>query len=217
MIERILSTVSTQKRPGLTGLCLHNLLRNKSPDSDVIICDDNSTQMNAAWFTRFGLTMETAVPGRHYHAHRLLRFLESDYRFLLILDSDMLTTPRFDALILAAWEQAQQPELLATGYQSRLAKTLEVFPNYLLLSTCPGCCQFFTRPLAARAHAYLKNVSGYTHRWDILQAEGLQTCVCTGRSVVQHLGIFEGMNADKNNVSPDYSENFTGSLYVGTR
>lgn len=208
--------VSTHNRPTATGICLCSVMAGKSAGSELLVMDDHSTEMSGQWFSRFGIKTEPTE--EFYMLSKLKRFLKSGHDFLIALDGDVVVNRNFDTAIKNSWHEHRDLGALATGYISRLHQenTIRRFHNYCLLPSTTGFCMAFTRPNAEKMIDGINKLNAWNMSWDLYVPSLFSVVVSTPRSVVQHIGIYEGVHADKNNISPDYSEDFIGDLNIGT-
>ena len=213
----MLIIVSTHNRPGITGLCLYNLLRNKSPESKVTVMDDHSTLMSDVWFKNFGFELEKVPDGKHYAIAKLEYFLASKHEFLLSLDSDMFVAQDFDLKISKAWMSAIRHYYFGGGYISRLhdPKDIERHDTFCLIPSTIGGCLFLSRILAKKLLDELQLNSGTLRMYDPIIKRMSEKIVCPPASVVQHIGIYEGQNTDMNNISGEYADDFLETFSVG--
>jgi hypothetical protein len=215
---RMLVTVSTKDRPSLAGICLFNVIQNISPESELVVLDDHSTLLTDNWFKHFGVKAETFPSGKWYALARLDRFLSSQYDYCVSLDGDMLVDSLFDQKIYEAWKESGRTDLIGTGYISRLHKpeTIKRFPNYVILPSTGGGCHFYSRSVAKKLVKGMAERGWWKRTWDGYVRQVIPAVVSTPHSVVQHIGIYEGMNSDENNIGQDFCEDFIPKIRVGT-
>lgn len=232
-MKPILLIVNVKGRIGITGLSLSSIIRNVSELSNVVVVEDGA-QFSDTWKSRWcveWIRIQTSGVGQ-YAEHRLKFFLGTDHRYLLALDSDVLVSRSFDVRILNSWLLSQQqfPDetRIGTGFLCRLISptSVESFDGYKLIPSVSGICQLFTKAGAQKAIGIvegwrqpLDGANPWDRHWDnrlwspenrlcVPPSEGMGRVSCTTRSVVEHIGIYEGINADENNVSAAVARDF---------
>lgn len=215
-MKDILIVVSTFNRRDLTGITLDSIARCKSPDSDVLVLDDNSDAYDTAWLNRWGWPVErrSATLGVGLAAKmRYVRFIESDphYRYLCALDNDLVLAAHFDNRMRQLWKSVKQSELpplltVLTGYRSVTQTVLTSHIDCDLVDGVGGASQFVDRETAVALMAAMPE-DDWVHNWDHRISRVFQRKIAVKYSLIQHLGTH---GSGVNGVSKDVALDFVG-------
>jgi hypothetical protein len=210
-MKPILIVISTFNRIDLTGIALDSIQRNKSTASDVLICDDFSTEYREEWLGRWGwplLRSATPVGVGLAAFRRYQEFLARGYAYLCAIDNDVLVSRDFDLELLKLFCAVDDGKLtVVSGYRSTTQST---YPpkglrdtSYLMATTINGICQFTDRDTAVRVLAAMEGK--WEHPWDANISRVLSRIAVPKRSLVQHLGTHGfGVNGQSDDLAVDF-------------
>lgn len=158
--KKILIIVPTFNRKNITELSLESTYKYKRPQDKLEVWDDHSTEYDLDWLQDKCdevIKRDIKMGVQWLRAKNFRHFIETDYDFLYITDSDAIHDPNYCDRLLELYGKYMLPDkrkmpvsLYNTIHHQQPGNTVKEMGNILFRKTAPGISQFYDKAMVRK-------------------------------------------------------------------